>query len=173
MEAQAHGVLVEVLGVGVLLSGPSGIGKSECALELLTRGQKLVSDDVVRIHRDAGRLLGTAPDLIRHYMEVPGVGIFFVPDLYGPDAVCDEAEIELVCRFERWCEGARYERVGLTRPTEAILGVALPLLVLPVRPAANMATLIELAVRDHRERCAGRCGASRLDARVRAESRRA
>ncbi|UCE85890.1 MAG: hypothetical protein JSU66_16445 [Deltaproteobacteria bacterium] len=168
METQAHGVLVDVLGLGVLLSGPSGIGKSECALELLTRGHRLVSDDVVRIRLDAqGRLVGTAPELIRHYMEVTGIGIFYVPDLYGADAVRLEMEIDMVCRFERWRKDHRYERVGLERPTEAILGVALPVLVLPVRPAANMATLIELAVRDHRQRSSGRSGASRLDARVR------
>jgi HPr kinase/phosphorylase len=169
VETQAHGVLVDVLGLGVLLSGPSGIGKSECALELVTRGHRLVSDDVVRIRRDeAGRLVGTAPELIRHYMEITGIGIFHVPDLYGAEAVRGEIEIDLMCRFERWREDRRYERVGLERPTEEILGVAVPILVLPVRPAGSMATLIELAARDHRQRSAGRSGASRLDARVRA-----
>lgn len=174
METQRHGALVEVLSVGVLLAGPSGIGKSECALELVSRGHRLVADDVVRIRRaDDERLVGEAPELIRHYMEITGVGIFFVPDLYGREAVRDETGIELICRLERWRDDASYERLGLSRPAEEILGARVPALVLPVRPAGNMATLIELAVRDHCQRRAGRSGVSRLDERVREEYRRA
>ncbi len=168
MELQAHGALVEVLGVGVLLLGPSGIGKSECALELVTRGHALVADDVVRLERrEDGRIRGAAPVLIRHYMEIRGLGLIFVPALFGADSVRDEAEVGLVCHLERWREDAEYERVGLDRPTEDILGVALPTLLLPLRPAGSMATLVEVGVRDLLHRRAGHNAARALDLRVR------
>jgi HPr kinase/phosphorylase len=167
-EFQAHGAHVEVLGVGILLLGPSGIGKSECALELVTRGHRLVADDVVRVRRTgAGRLVGTGPELIRHYMEIRGIGIVHVPELFGEDAVRQEVEIDLVCRLEHWREDAEYERVGLDRPTEPILDVQLPCLLLPARPAGSMATLVELAARDHVQRRSGQSAASRLDALLR------
>lgn len=166
--AQAHGVLVDVLDVGVLLLGPSGIGKSECALELVTRGHRLIADDVVRIHRAAdGRLRGSAPELIRHYMEIRGIGLLHIPDLYGPDSVCLESPIDLICHLERWRENAEYERVGLERPTEKLTGVELPSLVLPVRPASSMATLVEAAARDHHQRAQGTSAAERFDAQMR------
>jgi HPr kinase/phosphorylase len=167
-EFQAHGALVEVLGVGILLLGPSGIGKSECALELVTRGHKLVADDVVRVRRRAdGRLMGAGPELIRHYMEIRGIGIVHVPDLFGEAAVRDEVEIALVCRLERWRDDAEYERLGLERPTEPILDVRVPCLLLPARPSGSMATLVELAARDHLQRRSGPSAASRLDALLR------
>jgi HPr kinase/phosphorylase len=166
METQAHGVLVEVYGVGVLLVGPSGIGKSECALELVARGHRLVADDVVRLRRDGdGPVLGRAPDLIRHYMEIRGIGLLYVPELYGPEAVRAEAPLGLVCRLERWREDAEYERVGLERPTESWLGAALPVVLLPVRPAGNMATLVEVAARDSSLRRIGATAAQRLEER--------
>ena len=169
-ETQVHGTLVEVLGVGVLIRGPSGIGKSEAALELVTRGHRLVADDVVRLREGAdGRPTGSSPPLIRHHLEIRGIGILFVPDLYGPDAVGEEAGVGLVCRLERWREGESYERVGLTRPTETLLGRPVPSVLLPVRPAGNMATLIEVAVRDHRQRESGVVAASRLDARLQSQ----
>lgn len=171
MESQAHGALIDVMGVGVLLLGPSGIGKSECALELVARGHRLVADDVVQLHQDAqGRLQGTAPELIRHYLEIRGIGLLFVPDLYGPDAVAEQVEVELACRLERWREDAEYERIGIERPTEDFAGVPLPVLVLPVRPAAGLATLVEVAARDHRNRRGGANAARRLDARVKREA---
>jgi HPr kinase/phosphorylase len=164
---------VEALGVGVLMLGPSGVGKSETALELIRRGQRLVADDVVELRAVAGAaLVGASPALIRHHLEIRGIGILYVPDLFGPDSVRDECEVGLLCRLEHWREGEDYERVGLARPTEAILGFALPSLLLPVRPAGNMATLVEVAVRDHLQRRAGVVAASRLDARVREELRR-
>jgi HPr kinase/phosphorylase len=167
-EFQAHGALVEVQGVGILLLGPSGIGKSECALELLVRGHRLVADDVVRVRRDPdGRLRGTGPELIRHYMEIRGIGIVHVPELFGEHAVREEVPIDLVCRLERWREDAEYERVGLERPTEPILDVPVPCLLLPARPAGSMATLVELAARDHLQRRSGPSAASRLDALLR------
>lgn len=173
MESQVHGALILVLDVGVLLLGPSGIGKSECALELVRRGHALVADDVVRLERSGeGRLLGSAPELIRHYMEIRGIGLLHIPDLYGPESVRQESSIELVCHLERWREGAEYERVGFERPAEQLCGVEVPALVLPVRPAGNMATLIEVAVRDQLQRRTGVSAPARLDARIRGEIRR-
>lgn len=169
---QAHGALIEVLGVGVLLLGKSGVGKSECALELVSHGHRLVADDVVRIRTQDGVLKGSAPERIRHYIEIRGIGLLFVPELYGEDSVRDEATIDLTCRLEAWREGAAYERIGLERATEELSGVSIPALVLPVRPAGNMATLVEVAVRDHLRRQAGSNAAERLDARLRAEHSR-
>jgi len=165
-----HGVLMDVHGVGTLLLGPSGIGKSECALELVRRGHKLVSDDLVRItSRETGELWGTAPELIRHYMEIRGVGLLYIPDLYGPEAVRQEAPIDLLIHLEEWRETADYERIGLERPLEEIAGVKVPVLVLPLRPAGSMATIVEVAARDTLQRRAGVNAAAKLDARLRAE----
>lgn len=158
--------------MGVLLRGPSGVGKSETALELIRRGHRLVADDVVEIRREGDELIGTSPELIRHHVEIRGLGILYVPDLYGKEAVREEQAVDLCCRLEPWREGVAYERIGQLRPSETILGCAIPSLLLPMRPAGNMATLVEVAARDHRLRAAGIVAADRLDARVRAESRR-
>lgn len=166
MDSQAHGALIEVRTVGVLLLGPSGIGKSECALELVARGSRLVADDVVRLRREGGRLLGSAPELIRHYMEIRGIGILYIPDLYGTEAVLDEVEVALVCRLEPWRAGEAYERLGLERPTRSLLDVELPEIVLPARPAGSMATLIDAAAREHLQRQRVGSAARRLDDRV-------
>ena len=167
---QAHGVLVDVLGVGVLLVGPSGIGKSECALELVRRGHRLIADDVVRLERRGEALFGASPEIIRHTLEIRGIGILYVPDLYGAGAVADEARIDLLCRLEEWNERSEFERVGLERQREVWDGVELPRLTLPARPGAHMATLIEAGARDHELRKAGlETGAARVDARMRGE----
>jgi HPr kinase/phosphorylase len=168
-----HGALLRVHGVGVLLLGPSGIGKSECALELVGRGHQLVADDVVELRAlPDGRVMGQAPERVRHYMEIRGLGIVFVPDLYGEDSVCEETGVDLVCVLERWRDDASYERVGLERPRAELAGVPLPRLVLPARPAGSMATVIEVAARDHLQRRAGVNAARRLDRRVREEMSR-
>ena len=169
MDLQSHGALVEVLGVGVLLLGPSGIGKSECALELVRREHRLVADDVVQIsRRREGRLVGTSPELIRHYMEIRGIGLLYIPDLYGEGAVRTESSIDLVCRLEEWREGTEFERVGLERATEELAGVALPTLRLPARPAGSMATLVEVAARDWlQSQRVGSSAAERLDSQLR------
>ncbi len=172
MEIQAHGALIDVLDVGVLLLGKSGVGKSECALELVLRGHSLVADDVVRIREEGGALRGCAPERIRHYMEIRGIGLLYIPELYGPESVRDESSIDLLCRLEVWQDGVEYERIGLERPRERLADVSIPTLVLPVRPARNMATLVEVAVRDHLRRVAGSNAAQRLDARLRAEHAR-
>lgn len=169
METQAHGALVDVLGIGVLLLGASGIGKSECALDLVGRGHQLVADDVVRLSAgDDGRPVGTAPEVIRHYIEIRGIGLMHIPDLYGEDAVRHSAPIDLVCRFEAWQPGADYERVGIERPTVRLIGLEVPEIVLPIRPTGSMATLVEAAARDTRQRKRGVNAARRLDERLRA-----
>lgn len=165
-----HGSLLDVHGVGTLLLGPSGIGKSECALELLTRGHRLVADDVLVLRNtESGRLMGSAPESVRHFMEIRGVGIVSVLDLFGPNAVRDEMPIDLVCHLVKWREGMEYERIGLERPTEDLNGVLVPSLTLPARPGGSMATVVDVAVREHRLRCDGVVGARRLDDRLRQE----
>ncbi|MFP6654364.1 MAG: hypothetical protein VCB25_01975 [Myxococcota bacterium] len=166
---QIHGSLVEVMGVGVLILGPSGVGKSECVIELVRRGQRLVADDVVRLRsEDSGaRLVGWAPEHIRHYIEVRGLGLMSVSDLFGPEATLDESTVGFVVRLEEWDKGRDFERIGLDRMRETFLGIALPTVVLPVHAASNLATLVELAVRDWRLRESGINAARRLDERLR------
>jgi HPr kinase/phosphorylase len=160
---QVHGALVQVQGVGVLLLGPSGVGKSETALELVSRGHGLVADDVVELERAGEALIGRAPERIRHYLEIRGLGILFVPELYGPRAVRPESPVELLCRLERDAPGGDYERVGLERPREELAGVSLPVVRLPVRPATSMGVIVEAAARDHLMRARGPSAAERLD----------
>lgn len=171
MSVQRHGSLLEVHGMGVLLSGPSGIGKSETALELVARGHRLVADDLVRLWVEDGRLSGTAPDLIRHHIEIRGLGILSIPDLYGPGSIRETSRVDLLCRLESWQGPDQYERVGLQREEEEVLGVRLPRVTLPARTVANLATLVEVAVRDHRNRRAGDVSVARLDERVRRRAR--
>lgn len=178
LRSQVHGALVELLGLGILLTGKSGIGKSECVLELVQRGFRLVADDVVCLSLDdtgdeGTQLVGSSPETIRHYLEIRGVGLVYIPDLYGPDSVLDETRIDLVCRLEKWNEKASYERIGIDRPDEELLGVKVPSLVLPVRPATSTGTLVEVAGRDALRRKQGVNAARRLDERLRADSSRA
>ena len=133
-----HGALVEVGGVGVLLLGPSGVGKSECALELVTRGHRLVAEDVVELRPDGeGRVFGSSPERIRHHLEIRGLGIVYVPDLYGPERVADRAAVDLVCRIERWRSDGDYDRVGLDPDWQEIEGVKVRRLTLPARPGVK------------------------------------
>ncbi len=144
-----HGVLVDVYGIGVLLLGQSGVGKSECALELIVRGHRLVSDDVVEIRRQGGLLIGTGPELTRYHMEVRGLGIINVKDLFGVASVRREKIVEYVIRLDPWQEGKRYERLGLDENGYEILGVELPCVEMPVGPGRNLAVLVEVAARNH------------------------
>ena len=166
--SQLHGSLIEVCGLGVLILGPSGVGKSECVIELVRRGQRMVADDVVRLSTssDRQRLFGRAPESIRHHIEIRGLGLLSVADLYGAESVLDECEIGFVCRLENWREGRSYGRIGLDRPVEAFLGVELPIATLPVHAAASLATLVELAARDWKLRQGGVNAAKRLDERL-------
>ncbi len=145
-----HGVLVEVIGVGVLLSGRSGIGKSECALDLVLRGHRFVADDVIHVDKlGPATLVGHGDDLTGHYMEIRGLGIINVRDLFGATATTRMKKIELVIRIEEWDPSREYDRLGLDNGTVEILGVLLPSLLVPVSPGRNLATIVEVAVRNH------------------------
>ena len=151
-----HGVLVEVYGEGVLLMGDSGIGKSETALELIKRGHRLIADDAVDIKRiSKDELIGSAPELIRYYMELRGIGVINVRHIYGVGAVKPEASIDLVVKMERWEDGKAYDRLGLSSETYDILGVTLPQVTIPVRPGRNLAVIMELAAMNNRQKKMG------------------
>ncbi len=161
-----HAVLVDVFGLGVLIAGASGIGKSECALELVDRGHRLVADDVVEIKRLGNNLVGIAPELTRDHMELRGLGILDVKGLYGVSAIRHSKRLELVVNLERWAAGKQYDRLGLSAETLTILGVAVPLVRMPVAPGRNIALLIEVASRSQLLKQRGYDAAQRLAARV-------
>jgi len=162
-----HGVLVDVLGLGVLMEGESGIGKSECALELIRLGHRLVSDDVVDVRRRGGAIvIGTCPPLTRHHMELRGIGLINVRDLFGVTATRTSKRVELVVKLERWDPSREYERLGLDETFEDILGVAIASVCMPVAPGRNLAILVEVAVRNHLLRTRGEHAARRLAARL-------
>ena len=151
-----HGVLVEVYGEGVLLLGDSGIGKSETAIELVKRGHRLIADDAVEIKRvSATTLVGRAPEIIRHYVELRGVGIVDVRRLFGVGAVKDTEKIDLVINLENWQQGKMYDRLGLEDTTTDILGINVPMIVLPVCPGRNLSVVIEVAAMNNRQRRMG------------------
>ncbi|MEA5151171.1 MAG: HPr(Ser) kinase/phosphatase [Oscillospiraceae bacterium] len=160
-----HGVLVEVYGEGVLIEGDSGIGKSETALELIKRGHRLVADDAVEIKLiGKDTLLGSAPEIIRYYMELRGIGVVNVRHIYGVGAVKPEANIDLVVKLENWQEGKAYDRLGLSDYTEEILGVKMPLVTIPVTPGRNLAVILELAAMNNRQKKMGYNAAEALAA---------
>lgn len=146
-----HGVLMNIYGQGVLILGDSGVGKSETAIELLKRGHRLVSDDAVEIRRVAELLYGTAPELIQHYIEIRGVGVIDVQQLFGMGAVQFETEIDLVIQLEQWVDGKFYDRLGLGEETIEILGVSRPIITIPVRPGRNLAGIVEIATMKNRQ----------------------
>ena len=160
-----HGVLVEIYGEGVLLTGDSGIGKSETALELIKRGHRLIADDAVEIKK-IGRdsLVGDAPEMIRYYMELRGIGVVNVRRIYGIGAVKPESGIDLVVHLEPWEEGKAYDRLGLTSESEVILGVEIPRVTIPVRPGRNLAVILELAAMNNRQKKLGYNAAEALAA---------
>ena len=151
-----HGVLVEIYGEGVLLLGESGVGKSETAIELVKRGHRLIADDAVEIKR-AGtkRLVGTAPELIRHYIELRGIGVIDVRRLFGMSAIKEESDIDLVINLEQWKDGAMYDRLGLENLYTTILDVQTPSLTVPVKPGRNLAVIIEVAAMNNRHKKMG------------------
>lgn len=146
----AHGVLMDVFGVGIMLTGDSGVGKSEIAMELIKRGHRLVADDCVEIKRVENRLIGSAPEKIRYFMEVRGIGIINVKNMYGSGSVLSEKAVELVMELEPWQKGKDYDRLGSGGGTEEILGIAIPKLVVPVSAGRNIAILTEVAARNSR-----------------------
>lgn len=145
-----HGVLLEVYGLGVLLLGPSGIGKSECALELVLKGHRLIADDYVEITRvGLDGLLGAGGQTLKHHMELRGLGIINIQELFGISATGNEQTIDLAVRMERWKPDAEYDRLGLEQSTTEFLGIAVPLIEMPVAPGRNIAALVEVAARIH------------------------
>ena len=146
-----HGVLMNIYGQGVLILGDSGIGKSETAIELLKRGHRLVADDAVEIRRISNNLFGTAPEIIRHYIEIRGVGVIDVQQLFGMGAVQFDTEIDLVIQLEQWIDGKFYDRLGLGEEKYEILGVELPIVTIPVRPGRNLAGIVEIATMKNRQ----------------------
>jgi HPr kinase/phosphorylase len=161
-----HGVLLDAYGVGVLIEGESGIGKSECALDLIGRGHRLVADDTVEVRRLGPEyLLGAAPELLREHMEIRGLGIINIRDLYGVAALSGPKQIGLTIRFARWQQAQEVDRLGVDSHSIEILGVCVPHVLLPVSPGRNLATLVETALRVHLLRVRGYNAAERLVAR--------
>ncbi len=151
-----HGVFVEVYGEGVLILGDSGIGKSETAIELVKRGHRFIADDAVEIKKPSAiTLIGSAPSLIRHYIELRGIGIVDVKRIFGMGAVKETEKIDLVIKFENWEQGKEYERLGLQTETYELLGISLPALTIPVKPGRNLAVIIEIAAMNHRQKKMG------------------
>jgi HPr kinase/phosphorylase len=166
-----HGVLLDILGLGVLIVGESGIGKSECALDLVVRGHRLVADDVVEVRRRAQSVvIGTCPELTRHHMEVRGIGLINVQDLYGVASTRHSKRVELVVQLERWDPDREYDRLGLDEAHYVLLGVNIPLIRTPVAPGRNLAILVEVAARNQLLKSRGvhaaRALAARLDDRL-------
>ena len=147
-----HGVFVEVYGEGILLMGDSGVGKSETAIELVKRGHRLIADDAVEIRRIGDTLTGTAPELIRHYLEVRGIGVVDIQKLFGMSGVKSATQIDLVIQFERWQDEKFYDRLGLDEAHTQIMGVPIPLLTIPVSAGRNLAGIVELAVMNNRQK---------------------
>ncbi len=143
-----HGVLLDVLGIGILLLGKSGIGKSETALDLVVRGHRLVADDIVHIRQRGSIVYGSGSGIIRHHMEIRGLGIINIKDLFGIAAVREAKKIELVIELVEWDDEDEYDRLGLDDRHFDVLGAAIPMLRLPVRPGRNIATVVEVAARN-------------------------
>ena len=162
-----HGVLVEVHGEGMLITGDSGVGKSETALELIKRGHRLIADDAVEILRTSRSTLeGRAPEIIRNFMELRGVGVVDIQNLYGIGAVKPETRIDMVAALELWDEKKHYDRLGIDTHTTEFLGVEVPIVTIPVRPGRNLAVILELSAMNNRQKKAGYNAAAALAARI-------
>jgi len=174
-QTKLHGVLVDVFGIGVLLLGKSGIGKSECALDLIVRGHRLVADDTVEVRRrQESILIGTCPELTRYHMELRGLGVINIMELFGIASTRSSKRIELVVQLERWVPTREYERLGIDDVFYEILGLRVPLIRMPVAPGRNIAILVEVAARNQLLRARGhhaaRALADRLDRSLRQAS---
>ena len=162
-----HGVLVEVYGEGILLLGDSGVGKSEAAIELVKRGHRLVADDAVEIKRVSDiSLLGSAPDVIRHFVELRGIGIVDVKMIFGIGAVKNVEKIDFIINLELWQDKKQYDRLGLTTEYTEILGINIPSITVPVKPGRNLAVVIEVAAMNNRQKKMGYNAAEALNNRV-------
>ena len=168
--AVVHGVLMDILGLGVLIVGESGIGKSECALDLVVRGHRLVADDTVELRaRSDSYLIGTCPELTRHHMEIRGLGLINVQDLFGVASTRRSKRVELVIQMERWDPSREYDRLGLDEAHHETLGIRVPMLRMPVAPGRNLAILVEVAARNQLLRKGGLNAARRLVDRLDAQ----
>jgi HPr kinase/phosphorylase len=162
-----HGVLMDMLGLGVLIIGESGIGKSECALDLVVRGHRLVADDTVEIRRRSETsLIGTCPELTRHHMEVRGLGVINIRDLFGVAACRTSKRVEMVVQLERWDPDREYDRLGLDESRYDILGLKVPLVMMPVAPGRSLGVLVEVAARNQLLRARGLNAARDLAGRL-------
>jgi HPr kinase/phosphorylase len=144
-----HGSLSDVYGVGLLFTGPSGIGKSEIVLDLVERGHRLVADDVVQLIRRGKTIIGRGNDFLKHYMEIRGVGVIDIREMFGIRAIRVQKRIEVEVRLEKWVQGKQYDRVGLEYQTESVLGVSLPYIVLPIIPGKNVTVIAESIAMNH------------------------
>ncbi len=152
-QQQFHGVMIEVFGMGVLILGKSGVGKSECALELITKGHRLIADDVVYVKKLGGSsLIAHGSDLIKHHIEIQGIGIIDIQSLFGVGSVRESKTVDIVVLLEEWEKNKKYERIGIDEQFYEILGVKVPLLIIPVKPGRNIAVIIEASVRNKRLR---------------------
>src|SRR5207245_11620745 len=161
-----HGTLIYIYGVGLLILGESGIGKSESALELILRGHRLVSDDTVTIRRVRAVLNGTGPEVSRYHMELRGLGIINIKDLYGVAAVRERKDVELAVKLDPGQDGREYDRLGLDEKTHTVLGVDLPFIEMPVGPGRNLSVLLEVAARHHLLKRKGYHAAKELAGRI-------
>ena len=161
-----HGVLLDISGEGVMITGDSGIGKSESAIELIMRGHRLVADDAVEIRRISNQLIGTAPEVIRHYIELRGIGVIDVRQLFGMSAIRAESQINLVVQFEQWDNTKFYDRLGIEDHYIDILDIQVPCVTIPVRPGRNLASIVEVAAMNNRHRRYGYNAAQELAQRV-------
>ena len=161
-----HGVLMDVSGVGILLTGHSGVGKSETAMELIKRGHRLVADDSVIIKRVSDSLIGSSPEMIRYFMELRGIGIINIKNMYGSGSILNEKEVELVMELENWEDGKEYDRLGEGTLYENILGIKVMKHVIPVKPGRNLSIIIEVAARNFRLKSMGYDAAQELIGRT-------
>ena len=161
-----HGVLLDIYGEGVMITGDSGIGKSESAIELIMRGHRLVADDAVELRRISNQLIGTAPEVIRHYIELRGIGVIDVRQLFGMRAIKTESQLDLVVNFEQWDNTKFYDRLGIEDHFTEILDIQVPFLTIPVRPGRNLASIVEVAAMNNRHRRYGYNAAEELARRV-------
>jgi HPr kinase/phosphorylase len=162
-----HGVLMDILGLGVLIVGESGIGKSECALDLVVRGHRLVADDAVDLRcRAQSFIIGTCPELTRHHIEIRGLGLINVQDLFGVASTRTSKRVELVVQLERWEAGRSYDRLGVDDSFYEVLGIRIPMIRMPVAPGRNVAIVVEVAARNQLLRSRGHHAARRLVERL-------
>ena len=161
-----HGVLLDVYGEGVLIMGDSGIGKSETAIELIKRGHRLVADDAVELRRIGNSLIGSAPELIRDYLEVRGVGVIDIQKIFGMGAVQESTQLDLVIKFEEWTDGYVYDRLGLDDDYMQILDVSVPCVTIPVRAGRNLAGIAEIAAMNNRQKKYGFNSAQEFVAKI-------